>query len=105
MKSYSTAKPHLDSVACEALVEVLASLVLAGSASLAFAMGWLPRDAASVLVLLWLVALVVLAWSRFEAGRHPCFLFLSLLLLFQGGRLAAAFAGGGIDIFRIELMT
>ena len=105
MKSSCLAEPRSRPLAFGAVLEVLGYFLLATSAVLGFALGWLPRDGAAPLVLLWLVSLLALAWSRFESGRHPCFLFLCPLLLFQAGRLAAAFAGGGIDIFRIELMT
>ncbi len=51
-----------------------------------------------------LVTFVVLAWKRFNSGMHPVFFFLSLLLLFQGGRLLAfCFGGGTYDSFSIDL--
>lgn len=34
-----------------------------------------------------LLGLLFLSWKRFDGGRHPCFLFMGMLLVFQGGRL------------------
>src|ERR1019366_6886165 len=52
-----------------------------------------------------LLGLIVLAWNRFDGGRHPCFLFLCMLMLFQGGRLISYCLGGLADPFYIEFMT
>jgi O-antigen polysaccharide polymerase Wzy len=36
-----------------------------------------------------LLGLFLLSWRYFDNGRHPCFLFLGMLLVFQAGRLIA----------------
>jgi oligosaccharide repeat unit polymerase len=46
-----------------------------------------------------------LSWRQLGRGRHPCFLFLAMLLIFQGGRLLG-FALGTLDSpLQIDLMT
>lgn len=75
------------------------------AATFAVLMRWLSCEQAAVLTLAWLVSLVVLAWRRFDGGRHPCFFFLCVLTLFQAGRMAAYCAGGATDIFQVSLMT
>ena len=69
-----------------ACFEVLGYLSVVTVGTLCYLMGWLTPNAASVLTVLLLTSLIVLAWKRFDGGRHPCFLFLCTLLLFQGGR-------------------
>jgi hypothetical protein len=88
-----------------AALEVLGYLSSIAIATLAFLIGWLTLDEAAVLSLLLLIFLAVLAWTRFDGGRHPCFLFLCLLTLFQAGRLIAFCAGSVTHIFRVQLMT
>lgn len=88
-----------------AAIEVVVYLALTASATFCFVMGWLSCEAAGVLTALLLVSLIVLAWKRFDGGRHPCFLFLCMLTLFQAGRLIAYCAGEITDIFRVTLMT
>src|SRR5664279_3926087 len=70
-----------------AAFEVLAYLCVVAIGTLCFLLGWLSPEGAGVLTVLLLAFLIGLAWSRFDQGRHPCFLFLCTLLLFQGGRL------------------
>lgn len=50
-------------------------------------------------------ALLWVAWWRFDGGRHPCFLFLAMLFVFQGGRLAGYLFGSIREPLRIELAT
>jgi oligosaccharide repeat unit polymerase len=88
-----------------AALEVLGYLTVIAASTLCFLMGWLTCDQAGVLTLLLLLLLIGLAWRRFEGGRHPCFFFLCMLTLFQGGRLIAYCAGAATDIFRVDLMT
>jgi len=85
-----------------AAVEVAALFAGVAIASLAFILGGLTISQAEVLTALLLVTLVVLAWKRFDQGRHPCFLFLSTLLLLQGGRLLTYCLGGEADPLRIR---
>jgi hypothetical protein len=49
--------------------------------------------------------MVLLSWYRFNGGRHPCFLFLGTLLVFQGGRLIGYMFGILPDPMLIELET
>ena len=44
-----------------------------------------------------LVGIFLASWHNFDRGRHPCFLFLGLLLLFQGGRAKALAAATAFD--------
>lgn len=51
-----------------------------------------------------LCGLLYLSWRNFQQGMHPVFLFLGLLLLFQGGGLLAyIFSGGDSDPMQIML--
>lgn len=50
-------------------------------------------------------ALLCVAWRRFGSGRHPCFLFLGMLLLFQMGRLVGYALGATRDPFDVVVQT
>lgn len=51
-----------------------------------------------------LSVLVVLSWRNFRQGMHPVFLFMGLLLLFQGGGLLGyIFSAGDSDPLKIML--
>src|SRR5271167_1222736 len=88
-----------------AALEVLTYLCVVGIGVLCFLFGWLTLNAAAVLTVVLLGSLIVLAWKRFDQGRHPCFLFLCTLMLFQCGRLIGFCLGVTPDPFEIELMT
>ncbi len=88
-----------------AALELLGYLASIAGATLCFLPGWLSCDQAAVCTLLLLASLLALAWRQFDGGRHPCFFFLCMLTLFQGGRIVAYCAGGVTDIFRVTLMT
>ena len=88
-----------------AAFEVLAYLGLVAIATLCFLLGWLSINGAVVLTVLLLSSLIFLSWNRFDQGRHPCFLFLCVLLFFQGGRLLAYCFGAETDPMRIRLMV
>jgi len=88
-----------------AAFEVLGYLCVVGVGALCFLFGWLTPNAAAVLTVLLLSSLIVLAWKRFDQGRHPCFLFLCMLMLFQCGRLVGYCLGDVANPFRIELMN
>ena len=49
--------------------------------------------------------LLTLAWRTFDGGRHPCFLFLGMLLLFQMGRLVGYAVGATSDPFNIVVQS
>jgi hypothetical protein len=74
-------------------------------ATLVYLLGWLTPEQAGVLTLFLLLTLDVLAWKRFDQGRHPCFLFLCVLTLLQGGRFIAYLAGIDPDPMRIGSMS
>ena len=86
-------------------IEFLAiSLVLALSCIFWF-LGLLSLSVAIWSTCIFLIILVFLSWYRFDGGSHPVFLFLGLLLIFQGGRLLGYIAGALNDPFRMELET
>ena len=82
-----------------AAFEVLGYLCVVAVGTLCFLLGWLTPNEAGVLTVLLLSFLIVLAWKRFDQGRHPCFLFLCTLLFFQGGRLIGFCLGVTPDPF------
>ena len=88
-----------------AAFEVLGYLGFVGIGTLCFLLGWLTPDGAGVLTVLLLASLIVLAWKRFDQGRHPCFLFLCTLMFFQGGGLLAHCLGADNDPLRMQLFT
>jgi hypothetical protein len=71
-------------------------LVLAGALSL---------NACLWISLALFALLLTLAWRRFGGGRHPCFLFLGTLLLFQMGRLVGYAFGATRDPFDVVVQT
>jgi hypothetical protein len=88
-----------------AAFEVLGYLAIVAAASLAFLAGWLTVNGAVVLTLALLTSLIILSWINLGHGRHPAFLFLCTLMLFQGGRLIAYCFGGVSDPLAIGLMV
>ena len=88
-----------------AAFEVLIYLSVVGIGTICFLLGWLNPHGAELLTVLLLAALIVLAWKRFEQGRHPCFLFLVTLMFFQGGGLLAYALGADNDPLRVQLMN
>jgi oligosaccharide repeat unit polymerase len=88
-----------------AAFEVLAYLTIVSAASLAFLAGWLTVNGAVVLTVLLLASLIVLSWINLGQGRHPVFLFLCSLTLFQGGRLIGYCIGAESDPMQVVIMT
>jgi hypothetical protein len=84
--------------------EILGYLVIVAAATLAFLAGWFSINAAVVLTVLLLGWLIVLSWIHLGQGRHPVFLFLCTLTLFQGGRLIAFCLGILDDPLAVGLM-
>ncbi len=74
-------------------------------ASLCFVAGWLTPNQGAVLTTFLLLLLLTLSWKNFNQGRHPCFLFLGMLLLLQGGRLIAYCLGGEDDPLRVRVQV
>jgi len=87
-----------------AAFEVLAYLAVVAAASLAFVTGWMSVNAAIVLTVILLASLMVLSWIHLGQGRHPVFLFLCTLMLFQGGRLVAYCLGAEPEPMRVIAM-
>ena len=88
-----------------AAFEVLGYLAVVAAAALAFLAGWLTLNAAVVITVLLLATLIVLSWIHLGHGRHPVFLFLCTLMLFQGGRLVAFCLGSISDPFEVSIMV
>jgi oligosaccharide repeat unit polymerase len=88
-----------------AAIEIFGLLTLITAATVLLVAGSMNVVQAAWLTFLLLVGLVGLAWKRFDQGRHPVFFFLSLLTLFQCGRLPAWGRGAETEIFRVTLMT
>ena len=74
-------------------------------ATLLFILGWLTPNAAAALTAGFLVLLLLLSWKNFNQGRHPCFLFLGMLLLLQGGRLLTYCLGSETDPLRVRVQV
>ena len=87
-----------------AAFEILGYLLAVAMASLCFVTGWLTVNGAVILAVILLMTLIVLSWIHLEQGRHPCFLLLCTLTLFQGGRLIAYCFGAEPQPMRVVLM-
>jgi len=88
-----------------AAFEVLGYLAVVAAATLAFLAGWLTVNAAVVLTVALLGSLIVLSWVHLGQGRHPVFLFLCAMMLFQGGRLIAYVIGLEPDPMLVRTMA
>ncbi len=88
-----------------AAFEVLGYLSVVGIGTLCFLLDWLTPIAAAALTVILMGVLIVLAWNRFDQGRHPCFLFLCMLMFFQGGGLLAYCLGADNDPLRVQAMA
>jgi oligosaccharide repeat unit polymerase len=88
-----------------AAFEVLGYLCVVAVGTLCFLLSWLTPEGAGVLTVLLLSVLIVLAWKRFDQGRHPCFLFLCALMFFQGGRLIAYCLGAEPEPLKVIVVT
>jgi hypothetical protein len=87
-----------------AILELLTYLIAIGLGVFCFLMGWIGIDAAAVLTLLLVIALICRSWNQFDCGRHPCFFFLCTLAVFQAGRVMVP-GGEATGLFRVTLMT
>ncbi len=84
---------------------MLIYLAVIAVAALCFLAGWLSVNGAVVLTVVLLATLIVLSWVNLGHGRHPCFIFLCTLMLFQGGRLMAYCLGSISDPFLVDVMV
>jgi hypothetical protein len=80
-------------------------LILVTFGALAIQLNWIALGAAVWLSGCLLMGILLLAWKRFDGGRHPCFLFLAMLTIFQGGRLIGYMFGVLNDPFQIVVQT
>lgn len=88
-----------------AFIEVTALLVVTLVAALLAIPGVLPLAGCIWLATVMLACMLFLSWYRFDGGRHPCFLFLGSLFIFQGGRLLGYVLGIVEDPMQIEVGT
>lgn len=72
---------------------------------LAIRAGWLTTEQHAVIVTVCLMGLLLMTWLRFHRGMHPVWLFLGMLLLFQGGRMVAMMMGIEGDPYLIDLQS
>src|ERR1700722_18506043 len=93
----ATALPPMPGAALE-IIGLLSVIVLG---AIAFLLGWVTPNAAAALTGCFLCVLLALSWVHLNQGRHPCFLFLGVLTLVQGGKLLAYCFGVEPDPFRI----
>jgi|SRR5271157_756694 len=87
------------------VLEGFACFALLGIGLAAVQLRLMSLDSATELSVFFLGGILLLAWKRLDGGRHPCFLFLGMLLIFQGGRLIGYISGILDDPFRMELQT
>jgi oligosaccharide repeat unit polymerase len=88
-----------------AAIEVLLLLTAVLTTTLAFLAGWLTPNDGVVLSAILLALLFGLSWRNFNQGRHPCFLFLAMLLLMQGGRFLTYCLGSEPDPLRVRIQA
>lgn len=93
------------SVSADAVMECGILLLICAVNAVLIALQLVTPDSQNVITVLLLSSLTYLAWLRFGGGMHPCFLFLALLMLFQGGRLLAGFFHLTDSAFRVDLQT
>ena len=87
-----------------AAFEIIGFLGVLAGAALAFVNGGLSLGGAAYVTVLLLATLVIWSWVHLGQGRHPCFLFLCVLALCQGGRLIAFCLGAEARPLHVELM-
>lgn len=95
----------LSAAALGASIELCVLFAVLGLGVLAFAFGGLSVAQAAGSTAVLLCCLALLAWFRFDRGRHPCFLFLCVLTLLQAGRSLAYLLGDGSHPLRITGMA
>ncbi len=88
-----------------ASIEVTGLLAIVATASTFAAIGFLTEVGCIWLTLVLLATILGLSWYQFDGGRHPCFLFMVMLFVFQGGRLVGYVVGLKQDPMLIEVQT
>ena len=86
-------------------MELSAWLLLVAGATLLVTLGVLSLEGCICVATLLMLSLFMAAWKGFDGGRHPCFLFLGMLLVFQFGRLIAHLFGAFPDPMQIDVAT
>jgi oligosaccharide repeat unit polymerase len=86
-------------------IELAMYVVVASFTAFLHVAGWLSLEMAAVVTACLLLTIIARAWKAFDGGRHPAFLFLCSLTLFQAGRLFGYCLGLVEHPLRIELMT
>lgn len=86
-------------------IEIATWSMIVAAATLLVFLGILSESACVWIAALLLVGIFLAAWKAFDRGRHPCFLFLGMLLIFQGGRLIAHILGALPNPMQIEVAT
>lgn len=79
-----------------AAIEIASLLTIIAVTALLAVLGLVTLHACVWITVLFMLGLLLLAWKRFEGGRHPCFLFLGMLFIFQCG-LPLGYVMGMID--------
>ena len=88
-----------------AAIECAAWLLLLAIGCFLLGLDVLSLFSASLASMVFIVGLITAAWKNFDGGRHPCFLFLLMLFVFQCGRLVGLFTGFPADPFAIQVQT
>ncbi len=89
----------------KALIELSVWLILALTLTLMMVADRLSVNGCIWAVTLLLIGIFLSSWRNFKGGRHPCVLFLGMLLIFQGGRLIAYIFGVLSNPMDIEVAT
>ncbi len=86
-------------------IEVLLLFAAVVTGALLFVAHGITPNQAVVLTTFLLLLLLGLSWRNFNQGRHPCFFFMGMLLLLQGGRLLTYCLGSEPDPLRVRVET
>jgi hypothetical protein len=89
----------------KAAIELSVWLLLVAGATVLVTLGVLSLEGCIWVATLLMLCVFIAAWKGFDGGRHPCFLFLGMLLIFQFGRLIAHIFGVFPDPMQIDLAT
>jgi hypothetical protein len=88
-----------------ASLEIISYLSVIAVIEEMIALGIISINTCAWIVAALLISLTILSYYRFDGGRHPCFLFLVTILLFQGGRLVCSLCGIIDDPMLIVVQT
>ena len=88
-----------------AFVETVTLIVYVLVSCALFVERLISQNDAAVMSAVLLCVLLGLSWKNLGHGRHPCFLFLAILTLVQGGRLLVYCLGVDLDPLRVANIT